>query len=422
MSTAIMSTMDMVDKSKSVSRRGLFLGGAAIGLGTAAGFGTERYIGFTEQRNAEQQTVAAYSVNGPRTVPFYGEHQAGIEIIPQTHQSLLALNLNPGVGKTELRRLLAILSDDAARLTQGTHALADSEPELAQIPARLTITFGFARRLVDIVRPQGGAPSWLQPLPSFGIDRLRDEWNGGDLLLQIASDDPLSLAHAQRMLLKDARSFGTIKWIQSGFRHSHGSETPNRTQRNLFGQLDGTVNPTPGSADFRSLVWEGQGSNPSWLDGGTGMVVRRIEMQLDKWDHLDRPGREQSVGRTLKSGAPLTGFRENDEPDFEARNALGFPVIPEFAHIRRARSADPNERFYRRVYNYDLTPESSGAVSNSGLIFSTFQHDIAKQYTPIQHRLDQLDLLNEWTTPIGSAVFAIPPGCQPGGFIGETLF
>jgi dye decolorizing peroxidase len=30
-------------------------------------------------------------------------------------------------------------------------------------------------------------------------------------------------------------------------------------------------------------------------------------------------------------------------------------------------------------------------------------------------------LLNQWTTPIGSAVFAIPPGCQEGGYIGDTL-
>ncbi|SNQ49443.1 hypothetical protein FRACA_3300004 [Frankia canadensis] len=35
--------------------------------------------------------------------------------------------------------------------------------------------------------------------------------------------------------------------------------------------------------------------------------------------------------------------------------------------------------------------------------------------------LAELDLLNEWVTPIGSAVFAIPPGCAAGGFVGETL-
>jgi dye decolorizing peroxidase len=29
--------------------------------------------------------------------------------------------------------------------------------------------------------------------------------------------------------------------------------------------------------------------------------------------------------------------------------------------------------------------------------------------------------MNEWITPIGSAVFAVPPGCEPGGWIGQTL-
>ncbi len=60
-------------------------------------------------------------------------------------------------------------------------------------------------------------------------------------------------------------------------------------------------------------------------------------------------------------------------------------------------------------------------MSESGLIFVSFQADIDRQFTPMQQRLADLDLLNEWTTPIGSAVFAIPPGCREGGFIGETL-
>ena len=47
---------------------------------------------------------------------------------------------------------------------------------------------------------------------------------------------------------------------------------------------------------------------------------------------------------------------------------------------------------------------------------------MARQFLPVQHRLAELDLLNEWTTPIGSAVFAIPPGCEEGGWIGEQLF
>ena len=143
-------------------------------------------------------------------------------------------------------------------------------------------------------------------------------------------------------------------------------------------------------------------------------------MDLDKWDRLDRGGREQSVGRYLSNGAPLTGSDEFDEPDFEATTPIGFPVIPEFSHVRRARSENTAERIFRRGYNYDDRPVGE-AVSLSGLIFVSFQADVDRQFVPIQKRLDQLDLLNEWTVPIGSAVFAIPPGCAEDGFVGETL-
>jgi len=195
---------------------------------------------------------------------------------------------------------------------------------------------------------------------------------------------------------------------------------PGTTMRNLFGQVDGTVNLLPGSADFENLVW-GTAANPAWLHGGTGFVLRRISMNLDKWDKLDRSGREASVGRTLANGAPLTGTLETDAPDFEAKTAIGFPVIPEFSHMRRARSDNPAERILRRGYNYDEAPTGPG-VSNSGLLFVSFQADVDAQFVPIQRRLDELDLMNEWITPIGSAVFAIPPGCAAGGYIGDTLF
>ena len=88
--------------------------------------------------------------------------------------------------------------------------------------------------------------------------------------------------------------------------------------------------------------------------------------------------------------------------------------------MRRARSDNPRERILRRPYNYDDAP-TGGALSDSGLIFASFQADIDAQFVPMQQRLAELDLLNEWTIPIGSAVFAVPPGCAEGGFVGETL-
>ncbi|RLP75771.1 Dyp-type peroxidase [Mycetocola tolaasinivorans] len=350
-------------------------------------------------------------------VDFYGEHQAGIATEPQAHCTFVALDLREDVDRAGMARLMRILTDDAARLTAGSAALADSEPELAVLPARLTVTFGFGPRVAALV-PEKPSPEWLGPLPAFSVDRLDPHYGDGDVLLQVASDDPLTLAHALRMLLKDARSFATVRWHQPGFRRARGSEKPGTTMRNLFGQIDGTVNPVPGTRDFDDLVWIADRS--SWAHGGTGFVLRRIGMDLDKWDRLDREGREQSVGRTLDSGAPLTGSREHDEPDFAAKNAVGFPVIAEFAHIRRARLADPSQRIFRRGYNYDEPPFGTG-VSHSGLLFASFQADVTHQFVPIQRSLDELDLLNEWLVPVGSAVFVIPPGCAPGGYIGETL-
>jgi dye decolorizing peroxidase len=355
-------------------------------------------------------------VSGDQTVPFYGAHQAGITVIPQSHVNYVAIDLAEGTDRGALTRMMQILSGDAARLAQGSHALADSEPELATVPARLTVTFGFGPELV--ARAGGAMPSWLRPLPAFAVDRLEDAYSHGDLLVAVAADDPVTVAHATRMLLKDTRSFGTVRWRQAGFRRAPGSERPGTTMRNLFGQVDGTVNPEPDDADFASLVWSA--GEPAWLVGGTSFVFRRIHMNLDTWDQLDRSGREQTLGRTLATGAPLTGTQETDEPDFTATTAIGFPVIPAFSHIRRARSDNPAQRIHRRGYNYDDAPTASG-VSNSGLLFGSYQADVDAQFVPIQRRLDELDLLNKWTTPVGSAVFAIPPGCEESGFIGDTL-
>ena len=403
---------------RGVNRRHVLFGGAAAGLGAlaAAGIAVSGAAG-PEEPAAGDSTAAV--------VPFYGPRQAGIGTPAQYHAEFLALDLLPGLTRQRLASLLKLLSDDAAALTQGRPALADTEPELAVQPARLTVTFGFGPALLALAAPSL-APAWLRPLPEFGIDRLQPAYTGGDLLLQVCADDPLTLAHARRMLLKDSRAFASVRWVQSGFLNAPVPGTGQTTPRNLFGQLDGTGNPRQ-SEDFERVVW-GSPEIPPWWENGTSVVIRRIAMNLDTWDELDRRGREESVGRTLATGAPLTGTAEHDEPDFTAVNSLGFPVIAESSHMRRARPADERQRIFRRPYNYDdpaaadADHTSEGSVSNSGQIFVSYQSDVDRQFVPIQQRLDQLDILNEWTTPVGSAVFAVPPGAAEGSFVGAELF
>ncbi|MFF0245281.1 Dyp-type peroxidase [Streptosporangium sandarakinum] len=400
-----------------LTRRGLLAGGAATAAGALAAC-------------ASAQTGAKAAYAGPPTSggsapptgwaaePFHGPHQAGIATTPQAHAVFVGLDLLPDADRDAVVRLMQLLTDDARRLTEGRAALADTEPELATLPARLTVTFGFGPDLFRAAEVADRCPKSVAPLPRFGIDRLDKRWTGTDLLLQICADDAVTLAHALRMLVKDARSFARVRWIQRGFRRGPQTQAPGTTQRNLMGQLDGTVNPRPGTPDFDRAVWVDDG--PKWLRGGTTLVLRRIRMDLETWDAADRTAKEFSVGRRLDTGAPLTGRNERDAPDFGMVTAAGFPVIAEQAHIRRAHVADPGMRIFRRVYNYDEGVTYEGRP-DTGLLFASYQADIARQFLPVQRRLAEADLLNEWTTPIGSAVYAVPPGCGPDGWIGETL-
>jgi dye decolorizing peroxidase len=210
--------------------------------------------------------------------------------------------------------MLRLLSDDAARLTQGVAALGDTDATLAVLPARLTVTFGFGPGLYRAA----GLSAPVADLPAFSIDRLEKRWSGGDLLLQICADDPLTVAHTQRMLIKDARPFAAVRWVQQGFRRSPGVQAPEHSQRNVLGQLDGTANPRGAAID--PAVW-----NP---DGSTTLVVRRIRAEIEKWDLLAVTDKENATGRRLDSGAPLSGSQEHDEPDFTALDDAGLPKIP----------------------------------------------------------------------------------------------
>lgn len=404
----------MADPSRlAVNRRRLLTGGAAA---LAAGA--------VLNQSGAAHSATVQSGFGVDVEPFHGPHQGGIATAPQSHGLFVAFDLNKGAKadarRTERETVAAILrlwTADAARLTRGSPALADTEPELATRPARLTITVGLGIGLFDRIAPAGSRPRSARELPVFDADRLEGRWSGGDLVLQICADDPVTVAHANRVLTKNVRSMATPRWRQAGFRNARGADANGTTMRNLMGQVDGTANLT--AADFDDLVWMSGPVHPG-LAGGTLMVIRRIAMHLDTWDELDRQSKEFTVGRTLDSGAPLTGSREADEPDFSLMHN-GIPVIPQNSHVALAHHRGTRERFLRRPYNYD-DPPGPGQTSNTGLIFATFQRDIDEQFLPVQRRLAQFDALNQWTTAIGSSVFVVPGGVRtPDGYLGQEL-
>ncbi|RRD46582.1 Dyp-type peroxidase [Tessaracoccus sp. OH4464_COT-324] len=384
-----------------MSRRGVLSAGAGAitGLGLAGGMWLTGAPPGEPTSSSQGQTYS----------PF-GEHQSGIVTPTPASAELVALDLKPEVDKAALGRLLRVWSTDIAALMRGVPAPGDTMRDLAQPGTSLTVVVGLGPRVFTLDGLQDKLPAGLLAVPPMKHDRLTDEYSGGDLLLWASADDFTTVAYALRRLVSDAAAWANPRWRQRGFwRGVDGAGQP-VTGRNLFGQVDGTANPTGETA--RETIWATDG----WLAGGTQLVVRRIAMNLDEWEKLTRNQMERALGRDLAHGAPLSGGTEFSPMDFSATDDDGQPAIPLDAHARLAHPENNRgRRMHRRGLNYS---DHTG----SGLIFNAFQADITKQFVPVQRTLDDSDALNEWTTAVGSAVFAIPPGMREGGFLGEGLF
>ena len=137
--------------------------------------------------------------------------------------------------------------------------------------------------------------------------------------------------------------------------------------------------------------------------GGSFLVVRRILVALEEWRALPVAEQERVIGRHRDTGAPLGGDHEFERLPAE---------LPAGAHAALASPrANGGAAMLRRGYAFD-----------AGLFFMAYQRDPRRQFVPVQRRLAEQDALAPYTTHVGSAVFAVPPGARPGGFLGEELF
>jgi deferrochelatase/peroxidase EfeB len=395
-------------------------GAAGLGLGAAGGF------------LAGQETAEA-SGEGTGSVPFYGEHQAGIDTPAQDRLHFAAFDLLTE-DPEELRELLREWTLAAAEATAGEMVgnvndvpLAppdDTGETVGLLPSSLTVTIGFGPSLFE--KPglglAGKRPAALKPLPPLPGDELSAAESGGDICVQACSDDPQVAFHAIRNLARIGRGTVAMRWSQLGFGRTSTTSRSQDTPRNLMGLKDGTANIKAEDTEaMERFVWVGD-EGPAWMQGGSYMVTRRIRMLLEVWDRASLQDQERTIGRHKYSGAPLGGKDEFEPlPLDEQRN--GHPLIPVDSHVRLA-SAKENSgaRILRRGYSFtDGVDESLGELE-AGLFFICFQQDPAKQFIPIQERLGQVDALNEYIKHVGSALFAVPPGAKPGGYIGEGLF
>jgi len=405
---------------------------AAIGAGLAAG-ATGLLVG-REVLPAHQRRSATYTLRGA--------HQPGITTEMQDHLHFASFDVTTR-SRHELERMLIAWTVAAERMMSGQPAgpvgPVGGRPELAPDDtgeamdldtANLSITIGFGPGLFRDAKGRDRfglahhQPRALRPLPRFPLDTLTPGASGGDLCVQACADDPQIAVHAVRNLTRIG--FGTVgmRWSQHGFGRSSATTPGQTTPRNLMGFKDGTANIRSDESDeLDKHVWVAPSDDRAgaWLSGGSYLVTRRAMITVELWDRQKLRDQEEFVGRTKAEGAPLTGRKEFDEPDFRAL-ADGEPVIPADAHVRVVHpSHHGGARILRRGYNIADGTNEIGRM-DAGLFFIGFVRDPAKQFVPIQMAMARSDILMEYLRFTQSSVFAVPPGIADGQSIGHALF
>ncbi|HMH59227.1 MAG TPA: Dyp-type peroxidase [Galbitalea sp.] len=415
------------DETPGLSRRSFFLGAgglAASGLivgGAAGGAG-----GFALARATGSETAATADV----TYPFFDQaHQGGIQTEPQKYSVFMTYDLTTS-SRAAVQVLLARWTAAIAQMVKG-QPIGDPEPtnpeavaldsgEAQGLGAKgLTVTLGLGPGLFDSrFGLASKRPALLRQLPTLPSDQLQKEYTGGDLCLSACADDPQVAYHAIRNLTRMARGTATTSWTVTGFGRASAGPSQ-QTPRNLLGFKDGTRNVVD-DADFARWVWL-RDQDQNWMNDGTYLVARKIHQNIEIWDTDQISDQETVFGRTKGEGAPLSGHREFDTPNFTKKDAAGNPVISPTSHI--ALAAHENNggiKIHRRSYNYTEGIDGVGQI-DAGLLFIAFMND-PEHFIKLQTKLGSVDRLNEYIKHIGSALFAVPPGPDTGSYIGAGLF
>ncbi len=427
-----------------LSRRSLLGASAGAALaGVAGGYAVARLDPegpFSRSApTAARATPKAGRLSPDEPVPFHGPHQAGIETPAQDRVHFVALDV-----VTKDRAVLVDLLDRwtqaAERMAAGVEtvlggvagvgpkAVPQDTGEAYGLPAsNLTLTMGFGPSMFDDrFGLAAQRPPALRELPPFTGDRLDPARCGGDIGIQACATDPQVAVHAVRNLVRMGAGVVRVRWSQLGFGRTSSTSTEQATPRNLFGFKDGTNNlKLEDPALFDEHVWVGAPDVPdsaSWMVGGSYLVARRIRMLLEIWDVASLQDQEETFGRNKLTGAALGQVREFDKVNFEARAPSGHPAVPADSHIALASAHHlDGVRILRRGYTFTDGADGAGHL-DAGLFFLAFMRDPGAQFVPMQRALAAKDKLNEYITHTGSAVFACPPGVEPGGRWGGSLF
>ena len=390
-----------MDRREFLKKAGIGGAGLALGLSGASAF-------FANKEHGSRNIA-----DGQEEISFYGKHQAGITTPMQKNIYFVVLDLRT-TDKNELIQLFKDWTDYSQKLVNGelvkkdgSNALlppSDTGETVGLNPYRLTLTFGVSASFLTKLGLEKKRPKLFRDLPAFPKEQLREQYTGGDIVIQACADDEQVAFHAVRNLIRKGRNKVTMKWSQSGFAAiGDRMETP----RNLFGFKDGTANVTT-EKDFDKVVWA---DSQDWMKNGSYMAVRRIIMHLETWDRTNLQEQENTFGRYKESGAPFGKKNEFDEVDLS--------LLPVDSHVRLAKEVDLP--ILRRSYSYSDGIDPKTGQFDAGLLFIAFQKD-PDRFVKIQTNLGADDKMNEYVTHIGSGLFACFGGVKEGGYIGQDLF
>ena len=390
-----------MDRREFLKKAGI--GGAGIALGVSGA------SAFFANKAQEEKKIS----DGGEEISFYGEHQAGITTPMQKNIYFVVLDLH-STDKEEVIQMFKDWTDYSSKLVDGelvkkdgSNALlppSDTGETVGLNPYRLTLTFGVSADFLKKMGLEKKRPKEFRDLPPFPKEQLQEKYTGGDIVIQACADDEQVAFHAVRNLVRKARNTVTMKWSQSGFA-AIGDRMS--TPRNLFGFKDGTANVTK-EKDFDKVIWT---ESDDWMNGGTYLAVRRIQMFLETWDRTNLQEQENTFGRYKESGAPFGKKDEFDEVDLD--------LLPVDSHVRLAKEV--NKPIYRRSYSYsDGIVEKTGQF-DTGLLFLAFQKN-PDSFVKVQTNLGAQDKMNEYVTHIGSGLFACFAGVKKGEYLGQKLF
>ncbi|TNC26056.1 iron uptake transporter deferrochelatase/peroxidase subunit [Amycolatopsis alkalitolerans] len=381
-----------------ISRRRFLQGTGAGVAGTALAGGLVAAGAYADDRSKGTESVA-------QSFAFHGANQAGVFTPQQAAAAFAAFDVT-AADRPGLTDLFRTLTDRARFLTAGGtppdlgvgSPPSDSAILGSDVPADgLTVTLGVGSSLFDDrFGLAAKKPGKLKPMRTFPNDSLEPKWCHGDLMLQLCANNADTVQHALRDIAKHTRGAMQLRYRINGF---HSPPRPSGTPRNLMGFKDGIANPT--AAD--ELIWT--------PEGGSYQVVRLIRMLVEFWDRVSITEQENMFGRKRDSGAPLDGAGEFDTPDYAA-DPDG-KTIPLDSHIRMANPRTPEtnpSRLLRRGYNYDLGVDLNGDI-DVGLIFSSYQQDLERQFETVQTRLINEPLV-DYIQPYGGGYFYVLPGVR----------